>query len=113
MLYVCSITFIKLSILFFYRRTFTLLERWFQLAWWATLVLVMLWAITCIVLIALQDTGALPKTSFSRLGISTTGLVNGLSDIILMILPAIMISRMHLHRKQKTAIIGIFMIGGM
>lgn len=88
-------------------------ERWFQLAWWATLVLVMLWAIACIVLIVLQNTGALPKSGFSRIGISTTGLVNGFSDIILMILPAIMISRMRLLKKQKIAIIGIFMIGGM
>jgi hypothetical protein len=112
-LYVFSVTFIKLSILFFYRRTFTMHEVWFKLAWWATMNLIFLWAATCITLIALQNTGTLPKAGFSRIGISTTGIVNGLSDVILMILPAVMISKMRLPKKQKIAIMGIFMIGGV
>jgi hypothetical protein len=88
-------------------------EVWFKLAWWATMNLILLWAATCITLIALQNTGTLPKAGFSRIGISTTGIVNGLSDVILMILPAVMISRMRLPKKQKIAIMGIFMIGGV
>jgi hypothetical protein len=112
-LYVFSVTFIKLSMLFFYRRTFTMHEMWFKLAWWATMNLVLLWAATCITLIALQNTGTLPKAGFSRIGISTTGIVNGFSDVILMVLPAVMISKMRLPKKQKIAIMGIFMIGGV
>jgi hypothetical protein len=112
-LYVLSVTSIKLSILFFYRRTFTMHEMWFKLAWWATMNLIVLWAVTCITLIALQNTGTLPKAGFARIGISATGIVNGFSDIILMVLPAVMISNMRLPKKQKIAIMGIFMIGGV
>ena len=112
-LYVLSVTFIKLSILFFYRRTFTMFETWFRWSWWATLNLIFFWAATCITLIAMQNTGTLPRAGFSRLGISITGIVNGFSDIILMVLPAVMFSKMRIPQKQKVAIMGIFMIGGM
>jgi hypothetical protein len=72
-LYILSVTFIKLSILFFYRRTFTLLETWFRWAWRAVLALVLLWTTTCILLLVLQKVGLVRKTEYSRLGISITG----------------------------------------
>lgn len=88
-------------------------EPWFRWAWWILLHLVLLWTITCVVLLALQGIGEMPSNGFSRLGISITGVVNAFSDILLMLLPAIMISRMKLQKKQKIALISIFAIGGM
>lgn len=112
-LYVFSITFIKLSILFMYRRIFTMLTRWFRYSWWAILTLTILWTITCVVLLALQASGKLPKSGFSRLGISITGVVNAFTDILLLGLPAAMISRMRLAARLKVALISIFLIGGI
>ncbi|KAH7363746.1 hypothetical protein BKA66DRAFT_573437 [Pyrenochaeta sp. MPI-SDFR-AT-0127] len=112
-IYVATITFIKLSILFLYRRTFTMFETWFRWAWWTILQLVILWTVTGIILLALQGVGQMPMTSFSRLGISITGFINAFSDILLLLMPAIMISRMTLQRKQKIALISIFGIGGV
>lgn len=104
---------IKLSILFLYRRTFTMLETWFRWCWWILVNLVMLWTATCIILLALQAVGKMPENSFARLGISTTGIINAFSDILVLMLPVVMISRMKLQKKQKIALISIFGIGGM
>lgn len=88
-------------------------ETWFRWAWWTILPLVVLWTLTAIILLALQGVGQMPMTAFSRLGISITGFVNAFSDILLLLMPAIMISRMTLQKKQKIALISIFGIGGM
>lgn len=111
--YIFAITSVKLSILFFYRRIFTMFEKWFRWCWWLLLSLILIWTAACIVLFALQVAGNLPKIGFSRLGISTTGIINALSDILLLVLPAVMISRMKLQTKQRIALISIFSIGGM
>jgi cytochrome bd-type quinol oxidase subunit 2 len=112
-LYVFSITFVKLSIIFMYRRTFTMLTTWFRYAWYFTFTLTLLWTATCITLLALQTSGNLPKSGFSRLGISITGVVNAFTDVLILGLPALMVSRMRLARKQKVALMSIFLIGGM
>jgi hypothetical protein len=36
-------TFIKLTLLFFYRRIFLDNQKWLRIAWWAILVYVILW----------------------------------------------------------------------
>jgi hypothetical protein len=41
-----TFTFIKLSILFFYRRLFRIHHNWLGIAWWANIVCVILWLIT-------------------------------------------------------------------
>jgi hypothetical protein len=112
-LYIFSITFIKLSIIFMYRRTFTMLTTWFRCAWYFTLALTLLWTTACITLLALQASGNLPKIGFSRLGISITGLINAFTDILILGIPAVIISRMKLASKQKVALLSIFFIGGM
>ncbi|KAF1848261.1 uncharacterized protein K460DRAFT_414844 [Cucurbitaria berberidis CBS 394.84] len=112
-LYVCTITFIKLSILFLYRRTFTMFEAWFRWAWWSLMHLIILWTATCVILLALHGVGQMPKTGFSRLGVSITGIVNAFSDILLLLIPTVKIYRMKLQRKQKNALISIFGIGGI
>jgi cytochrome bd-type quinol oxidase subunit 2 len=112
-LYVFSITFIKLSIIFMYKRTFTMLKTWFRYAWYFTFTLILLWTATCITLLGLQASGKLPKSGFFRLAMSITGVVNGFTDVLILGLPAVMVSRMKLARKQKVALISIFLIGGM
>jgi hypothetical protein len=112
-LYIFAMASIKLSILFLYRRTFTMLETWFRWCWWILVNLVMLWTATCIILLALHAVGKMPENSFARLGISSTGIINAFSDILVLMLPVVMISRMKLQKKQKIALISIFGIGGM
>ncbi|KAF2028742.1 hypothetical protein EK21DRAFT_113597 [Setomelanomma holmii] len=112
-MYILAVTFVKLSILLFYRRTFTMFEQWFRWCWWLLLGLILLWTAACIVLFALQVAGNLPKIGFSRLGISTTGVINALSDVLLIVLPAVMVSRLRMQKKQKIALISIFGIGGI
>ncbi|KAF2795453.1 hypothetical protein K505DRAFT_239809 [Melanomma pulvis-pyrius CBS 109.77] len=90
-----------------------MLTTWFRYAWYFTFTLILLWTATCIILLALQASGNLPKSGFSRLGISITGVVNAFTDILILGLPAVMISRMKLARKQKVALISIFLIGGV
>jgi hypothetical protein len=72
-----------------------------------------LWTGTCVILLALQETGTVPHDGFGRLGISTTGIINGFSDLLLVILPAARISSMKMKKKQKIALISIFGIGGL
>jgi hypothetical protein len=112
-LYILAITLIKLSILFFYRRTFTMLEKWFRWCWWLLLGIVLLWTGTCLILLILQTTQTVRNEGFGRLAISTTGIINGVSDLLLVILPAVRISSMKMQRKQKIALISIFAIGGL
>ncbi|KAF2478139.1 uncharacterized protein BDR25DRAFT_299836 [Lindgomyces ingoldianus] len=112
-LYVFSITFIKSSILFLYRRTFTMLTTWFRYAWWSTFILTLLWTATCIILLALQGVDKLPKGGFSRLGISITGIVNAFTDFLILGLPILMVTRMKLRKNQKIALISIFLVGGI
>jgi hypothetical protein len=112
-LYIFDITLIKCSILFMYRRTFTMITAWFRNAWWGILTLTLLWTITCIVLLALQGTNNLPKHGFSRLGISITGLVNALTDWLILGLPLYVVFQMKLQKKQRLALVSIFMVGSM
>jgi cytochrome bd-type quinol oxidase subunit 2 len=111
-LYILAITFIKLSILSYYRRTFTVREPWFRWCWALLLFLVMLWTLACVLLLALYETGNMPH-SFVRLGMSITCMVSGFTSIFLMILPAVMMSRLKLEKKQKIALLSIFGIAGM
>jgi hypothetical protein len=112
-LYFLAITLIKLSILFFYRNTFTMLEKWFRWCWWLLLGFVLLWTGTCLSLLILYTTETVKNDGFGRLAIAITGIINGVSDLILVILPAVRISSMKMHRKQKFALISIFAIGGL
>jgi len=49
-LYVLAFVFVNLSILFFYRRTFTMYEEWFGLCWWLLLITIVLWGLICVLL---------------------------------------------------------------
>jgi hypothetical protein len=90
-----------------------MLTTWFRYAWFITLTLTFLWTITCVLLLALQAADKLPKNGFSRLGISVTGIINAFTDFLILGLPAFMISKMRLQRKQKIAVISIFLVGGV
>jgi len=90
-----------------------MITRWFRIAWWGILTLTLLWTIACITLLALQGTGSLPKNGFSRLGISITGLVNAITDWLILGLPLYVVAQMKLQTKQRLALVSIFMVGSM
>lgn len=72
-----------------------------------------LWTLACLILLALQETGQLPKYDFGRIAVPTTGIINALSDMLLMLLPVVMVSRLKMRRNQKIALVSIFCISGM
>jgi hypothetical protein len=55
----------------------------------------------------------MPANGFPRVGMSTTGMINTLSDILLLILSAVIITRMKLPMDQKVVLGTILGIGGM
>lgn len=75
--------------------------------------IIVLWTAACIVLIALQDMGTVHRVGFSKLWVSITGIVNAVSDVALLVLPTVVVSRMKLPRRQKVALISIFGLGGV
>jgi hypothetical protein len=90
-----------------------MITTWLRNTWWAVLTLTLLWTTACILLLALQGTNNLPKLGFSRLGISITGLFNALTDWLILALPLYVVTQMKLQRKQKIALVSIFMVGSM
>ena len=112
-LYVVTLTLVKLSILFLYKRLFSILEVWFRKTWWIMFFLTLMWAIACFVLIALQGVKNMSKLGFSRLGIGITGLANAFSDLLLLLMPIVMIFKMKFQLKQKIAMMSVFGIGVM
>ncbi|OAK94744.1 hypothetical protein IQ06DRAFT_81410 [Phaeosphaeriaceae sp. SRC1lsM3a] len=112
-IYIVAITLVKLSILFLYHRTFTVREKWFRYCWWILMAFTILWTLACLILLALQETGELPRYAFGRIVVPTTGIFNAFSDMLLMLLPIVMVSRLKMRRKQKIALISIFCISGI
>jgi hypothetical protein len=113
LLHIFAMASIKLSILLFYKRTSDMLETWFRWCWWILLSVVLLWTAACVILLALHIVGKMPETGFPRLGASITGMINTLSDILFLILSAVIITRMKLSTDQKIALVTILGIGGM
>jgi hypothetical protein len=112
-LYILTMTSIKLSILFLYRRTFTLHDAWFRWCWWTLLTLVILWTVTCSLLLALVVAGKTQAYEFPRLAIAATGVINTFLDVLFLILLGLMIARMKLQKNQKVALVIIFGMGGL
>ncbi|KAJ4991580.1 integral membrane protein [Stagonosporopsis vannaccii] len=112
-LYIIAITLVKLSILFLYHRTFTLRQKWFRYCWWMLMTLTILWTLAGLILLVLQEIGTFPRYDFGRIAVPTTGIFNALSDILLMLLPVVMVSRLKMRRKQKIALVSIFCISGV
>jgi hypothetical protein len=113
-MYTFSIIIIKLSVLFMYRRIFTLNEKWFRLAWWANFILIFpCYTVSSITLTAYQVANAqkFGANNISKYASYALGSVNAISDVLVLVLPVAMVVRLVLRPREKAAIIGIFMLG--
>lgn len=115
-LYTFAIILVKVSVLLLYRRIFTLQEKWFQIAWWANLiVLVPCYFVTALTLTCLQvtmdDSKKWGPNNLSRYGSLVLGSVNAASDIAVLVLPVTMVYRLMMPSRERLAIVGIFTLG--
>jgi hypothetical protein len=114
-LYVVTITSAKLSILFLFRRIFYIHTGWFTIFWWFNfLVILPCWAgaTLCILIYVQIDQFAYAKP-LNAYGIFACGLVNGISDTMVLILPIRGVLKLQLPQAQRFGIAGLFSIGFM
>ncbi|PSN63323.1 hypothetical protein BS50DRAFT_679618 [Corynespora cassiicola Philippines] len=110
--YILAILFSKLSVLFLFRRIFTMFNNTFRIAWWVNLLfLVPCWTVPVFTLlgisVARQD---LRQSDISTIGTPTVAALNALSDIMVLLLPIWSISKLRLPTQQKVALCGVFAI---
>ena len=113
--YILTILLAKLSVLFLFRRIFTMFNSLFRIAWWANLIFLFpCWTVAVFTLlgisVARQD---LRQADISTIGTPTVAAFNGFSDIMVLILPIWSISKLRLPRQQKIALCGIFAVAMM
>lgn len=126
-----TFTFIKLSLLFFYRRVFLVHQKWLRIAWWANLVYILLWAFGATGFYLFQcwpvqwywlryykkyqtnppynRTGQCNATTVQHVALP---LVFGLiSDVALLCLPITAILKLRVSNKKKLGLAAIFGVG--
>ena len=124
-----TFTFIKLSLLFLYRRLFLVHQKWLRIAWWVNLIYVLLWGLGATVFYLFQcwpvgwywlrfykqhdptypGDGQCNSTSVQHVALP---LIFGLiSDVALLFLPLTAISKLHVSRQKKIGLAGIFGVG--
>lgn len=77
------------------------------------MTLTILWTLAGLILLVLQEVGTFPRYDFGRIAVPTTGIFNAFSDMLLMLLPVFMVSRLKMRRTQKIALVSIFCISGV
>lgn len=127
--------FIKLSLLFLYRRLFLVHQKWLRIAWWANIFYAVLWALGSMSFYVFQcwpvqwywmryyqrfksysgppvtDTGQCHATTVQHVALP---LVFGLvSDVALLFLPLTAILKLQISQKKKLGLAGIFSVGMM
>ncbi|KAL6850757.1 hypothetical protein ACO1O0_007883 [Amphichorda felina] len=127
LIYFISHFCIKLAILFFYRRVFTLRITWFKYAWYAVLFYTTGWFISSFFAGLFQcfppaffweqyNPGLDPPPKGScgaanaPLVIATSALNTG-GDVLVFALPIAMLSRLQLNRANKISLFGVFATG--
>ncbi len=113
LLYVATITSAKLLILLLFRRIFYERTGQFTIFWWFNFLIVLpCWAVAtlCILIYVQLDKFAYtgPMTVYGTLACA---LFNGLSDILVLILPIRKVLKLSLPRAQRIGIAGLFSIG--
>ena len=126
-----TFTFIKLTLLFFYRRLFLVNQKWLKVAWWANLIYVTLWLFGATGFYLFQCwpvqwyfmryyskydvnppypiEGQCNATTTTHVSIPIIfGLV---SDIAILLLPVVTISRLRISYRTKLGITAVFSIG--
>ncbi|KAF2198553.1 hypothetical protein GQ43DRAFT_443243 [Delitschia confertaspora ATCC 74209] len=114
-LYSLAILSIKISVLFMYRRIFTLNSRTFRIGWWANLLfLIPCWTVLVFTFLGMQVSPR--RTSFgydklSKVGSPLVGALNALSDLTVLLLPIGIVWKLTLPRREKAAVMGLFSLG--
>ncbi|KAL8820590.1 MAG: hypothetical protein Q9191_007482 [Dirinaria sp. TL-2023a] len=126
-----TFTFIKLSLLFLYRRLFLVHQKWLRIAWWANLIYILLWAFGATGFYLFQcwpvqwywlryyqkfqtdppyhRTGQCNATTVQHVALP---LVFGLiSDVAMLCLPITAILKLQVSTKKKLGLAAIFGVG--
>ena len=113
--YILTILFSKLSVLFLFRRIFTMFNSNFRIAWWINLLFLFpCWTVPCFTLLGITVARKdLRNSDISSIGTPTIACFNALSDLMVLLLPLWSVSKLRLPRQQKIALCGVFAVGMM
>lgn len=119
-----TLTFIKLSVLVFYRRIFTT-SRWFRISSFSLLIIVAVYGISGTMGEIFECMPPRPNwgqqsDSTSRcmpadvygIWLLTYVILDTLLDAVILVLPLVIISQLHLPLWKRRSLIGVFMLGG-
>ncbi|RAL12613.1 uncharacterized protein BO97DRAFT_389628 [Aspergillus homomorphus CBS 101889] len=115
----------KLALLLYYRRLFIINQRWIRIAWWANLIYVSLWVVGSTVFYILQclppsyywervDPHSTIKHGSCPHSTNIIGLpliLNILSDVTILLLPVISVTRLQMHLIRKIGLAAVFSVG--
>ena len=127
-----TLTAIKLSLLFLYRRLFLVNQKWLRIAWWANLIYILLWTFGATGFYLFQcwpvswywnryyeryqtfspytgELGQCNATTVQHVAIPL--LFSLISDIALLCLPITAILKLRISTKRKVGLAAIFGIG--
>lgn len=127
-----TFAFIKLSLLFFYRRLFLVQQKWLRIGWWANMIYVILWFFGATGFYLFQCwpvqwywTRYYQRYHIGPAPIAKKGQCNAtivqhvamplifslVSDVALLLLPIVAISRLKATWKRKLGLAAIFSVG--
>ncbi|EPE31713.1 hypothetical protein GLAREA_12469 [Glarea lozoyensis ATCC 20868] len=114
-LYAVSLLFTKISVLFLYRRIFTMNTRWFRNVWWFNLLFLFPgWTVLAFTLLGLQVTPQGSKLLTSKLSIIGSPLVGGLnsvSDLLVLSMPVRMVIKLKMPLRERLGILLLLCMG--
>ena len=126
-----TLSFIKLSLLFLYRRLFLVNQKWLRIAWWVNLIYIILWTLgsTGFYMFQCWPVGWYWRRYYkkfdptftengqcnaTRVELVAVPLVFGLiSDVALLCLPIFAILGLQISTSKKWGLAGVFGIGAM
>ena len=119
--YVLVLTAARSSILFLYRRIFTLANTWFRTAWWSNAFFVIGFCVSVLISLPFECAPKPLSTLWNSPKECKTnhqdpiviGFVNAIIDLCILILPIRMVWVLQLAQRKKIAICGIFGLGLM
>ncbi|KAL9066104.1 MAG: hypothetical protein Q9161_007762 [Pseudevernia consocians] len=124
---------VKISLLWFYRRTFLVHQKWLGIAWWINLAYIVLWAIASSLFYVLQ---CLPPSYYWErmyllLRIQPPSPIKGqcnsatpvlvalplvfslISDLGVLLLPIVTLAQLHMRTSRKMGLIVVFSLGAL
>ncbi|MCJ1405216.1 hypothetical protein MMC11_008443 [Xylographa trunciseda] len=124
---------IKLSLLWFYRRTFLVNQKWLRVAWWINVGYIILWTVGCTlfyiaqcippdyywqrVYLLLKIPPPTPLTGECRSAtpelIALPLILSLASDFGILLLPVVTLARLHMRTSRKLGLIVIFSLGSL